>query len=315
MEKAMQTNQLPPFIDYLLSKKSVDDRALNLRVWNQFAESLQKRAAVNERLEILEVGGGIGTMLARLLENKALPNCCYTLVDTNAENIAYAQIYLENWAAKAGCRFERVSDGKFRLMQAQRQMEIETICGDIFPLLAAQPAAWDTMIAHAVLDLFHLPSALPRLLDALQPGGLFYTTINYDGLTIFEPPLLPDFETQILARYNQTMDERHTDGLLSGDSRAGRHLFGELQQHGVEILAAGSSDWVIYANNSGYAHNEGVFLQHLLNFIETEMRRQPDIDAGLLERWIATRRQQIAGGELFCIVHQMDYLGMLRALP
>jgi len=307
----MQINQLPPFTDYLLSKKSVDDRALNLRVWNQFDENLQQRATLKGQLDILEVGGGIGTMLARLLENGTLPNCRYTLVDTEPDSIAYAQVYLANWAREANWRFEFVTDDRFRLTNDKRRVDVKTICGDIFPLLARCPAAWDAMIAHAVLDLFHLPSALPSLLTALQPGGLFYTTINYDGLTIFEPPLLPDFEAQILARYNQTMDKRRTDGQPSGDSRAGRHLFGELRQHGVEIFAAGSSDWVIYANTNGYTQTEGKFLHHLLSFIENEMNRQREIGTDLLERWIKIRRQQITDGELLCIVHQMDYLGML----
>ena len=44
-----------------------------------------------------------------------------------------------------------------------------------------------------------------------------------------------------------------TNSTPSGGSRVGRHLFGELSQQGMSILAAGSSDWVIYANNDGYA--------------------------------------------------------------
>ena len=46
---------------------------------------------------------------------------------------------------------------------------------------------FDLLIAHALLDLLHLPAALPSLLGMLRPGGLFYFSINFDGASLFLP--------------------------------------------------------------------------------------------------------------------------------
>ena len=53
------------FIRYLEAKATVDDRALNQRVWDALAEQL-KRYQPEGLLQVLEVGGGIGTMLRRV---------------------------------------------------------------------------------------------------------------------------------------------------------------------------------------------------------------------------------------------------------
>src|SRR5262245_59912277 len=46
---------------YLAAKKSVDDRALNWRVWQRLVEALP-RVTTEQPLHILEVGAGIGSM-------------------------------------------------------------------------------------------------------------------------------------------------------------------------------------------------------------------------------------------------------------
>ena len=82
-----------PFPRYLLSKQTVDDRALNKDVLAALKANLPK-----EPLSIIEVGGGIGTMLARLLRWNIFSRAEYTLVDEMEENIRFARSWLPDWA-------------------------------------------------------------------------------------------------------------------------------------------------------------------------------------------------------------------------
>ena len=62
---------------------------------------------------------------------------------------------------------------------------------------------------------------LPDLLALLRPGGMFYFTINFDGLTALEPQVDPDLDERVIRLYHQTMDERRVDGRPAGGRRAG----------------------------------------------------------------------------------------------
>jgi hypothetical protein len=127
-------------------------------------------------------------------------------------------------------------------------------------------------------------------------------------VTIFEPPVDPQFEAQVEALYHRSMDERLTGGVPSGDSRTGRHLFTYLRQVGAEILAAGASDWVVYPRAGGYPVDEAYFLDFILHFFESSLASHPQLDQSRFARWLVARRAQVAAGELVYIVHQMDFL-------
>ena len=107
------------------------------------------------------------------------------------------------------------------------------------------------------------PTTLPGLVSLLRPGGLCYFTIAFDGATILQPVIDPVLDVQIETLYHQTMDLRRIAGQRSGDSCTGRHLFGHLRAAGVEILDAGSSDWVIFAGPQGYPSDEAYFCTSL----------------------------------------------------
>lgn len=280
------------FPRYLASKKSVDDRALNRLVWQRLSGELAKRNEA-EPPEILEIGAGIGTMAERAAEWGLLTQGRYTALDNEAENVAAMQA---RWGAGVG------------------SLALVVEKADIFHF-AAQPQnrqRYDLLIAHAVLDLFDIPRALPRLLRPLKPGGLCYFTINFDGATIFEPVIDPALDAQIEMLYHRSMDERVTDGQPSGDSRSGRHLFHLLPGTGVEILAAGSSDWVVFGSGGSYPEEEAYFLYCILHFVESSLTGHPKLDRDAFAHWMTERRGQIATGQLVYIAHQIDFLGRLR---
>lgn len=307
------------FPRYLTSKQSVDERALNQHVYKRLAAGLPGRP-----LNIIEVGAGVGTMPLRLLRRGLFGNADYALVDELAENGAYALDWIAAQAAENGLQAERSAAQQLRLFDASRELRLSFTQADVFDFIDAAPPKADLLIAHAFLDLLPLPEALSKLFSLLRPGGLAWLTLNFDGVTTFEPAIEWDdlksvsiprdgashekLDTRIERLYHQTMDTRPS----GGDSRTGRHLFTHLRTAGAEILAAGASDWVVFPQNGGYPADEAYFLKFILHFFEHSLRGHPELDAAVFAEWLARRRAQVERGELVYIAHQMDFLVQVR---
>jgi hypothetical protein len=161
------------------------------------------------------------------------------------------------------------------------------------------------LIANAFLDLFPVSESLLKLLSLTK--DLAWLTINFDGVTIFEPTIDAELDEKIERLYHQTIDIRPN----GGDSKSGRHLFGHLKTTGVTILAAGASDWVVYGQGGKYNENEGYFLNCILAFFEESLTGHDDLNAGEFADWIKKRRAQIERGELIYVAHQMDFLARI----
>lgn len=294
------------FPRYLASKKSVDDRALNQQTWDALAARLDDPWG----LEIIEIGGGIGTMIERLLERDLLQHTNYTLLDEQPENIAEARRRLPQWAEENNF-ISSWEDEKLILWKNGQVTKVTFLAENLFDFLAHRnlEQKYDLLISHAFLDLVDIPATLPRLFETLRPEGHFYFTINFDGETIFEPAIPQDEE--ILARYHQTMDERIIGGKISGDSRAGRHLFAHLKAAGGEILEAGSADWVVFANRAGYLADEAYFLHFIVTTVHDALLRDGEIDPRQIENWASARHAQIESGTLVYIAHQLDFFGKI----
>ena len=296
------------FIRYLEAKASVDDRALNRRVWDALADQL-KRYQPKGLLQVLEVGGGIGTMLTRLLWNNMLPSCEYTLVDIDEANIVRACTYLSGWGESNGWQVEQEQDCRLAIEKGGVSVQVVLETADMYAFVAGKKRQWDVLIAHALLDLLDLKEALPRLFSALCPGGFYYFTINYDGEMIFEPVLDLAQEKLIMGLYNRDMDERLADGKPSGSSRTGRRLFATLKDLGATIVEAGGSDWVVYAGEEGYPEDEAYFLHYLINIVDNALKGHPLLNPVELTEWVSARHAQIESEELVCMAHQLDFLG------
>ena len=304
----------PDFIRYLAAKKGLDDRSLNRQVWDHLVRALRDRPD-SAPLRVLEVGCGIGTMVERLLDRGLLTRAVYTGIDVEPEFIRAAAQRLHGYAAARQVPLTVDAGGAMLFSTSAQDVRITLEAADLFDFLDREPgeSAWDLLVAHAVLDLIDLPTALPRLLSRLVPGGLFYFTLNFDGATILEPPIDPDLDALIEARYHRTMDTRRDRGRPSGSSRTGRRLFGRLQEAGARLIAAGSSDWVVFPSQDGYPDDEAYFLHFIIDTMGQALYGHPELAGNRFQAWIAQRHRQIEARELIYIAHQLDFLGYSKA--
>jgi hypothetical protein len=285
---------------YLAAKTTVDDRALNRHVLAELRHLMPAGAP-----RVLEVGAGLGTMVARLMAWGAVGAGEYILLDADRQLLDCSRRWLCDWAAARGLRGDllpdglRVGDLRVRLVHAELGSYLE----------AGHGAPADVLIANAVLDLVDVPSVLPGLWRLLVPGGVYWFTINYDGESIFVPGHPHD--DQIMQAYHRDMDERVRYGRPAGESRTGRRLFHYLRATGAPALAAGSSDWVVSADPDGnYPGDEAYFLRSILDTIQSALRNHQDqVEPADLAGWLAERGRQLAAGELVYIAHQLDFVG------
>jgi hypothetical protein len=285
---------------YLAAKTTVDDRALNRHVLAELRRLMPAGAP-----QVLEVGAGLGTMVARLMDWGAVGAGEYILLDADRQLLDCSRRWLCDWAVERGLRNELLPDGlqvgdlRVRLVHAELGRYLQ----------AAHGALADVLIANAVLDLVDVPAVLPGLLRLLVPGGVYWFTINYDGESIFAPGHPAD--EQVMQAYHRDMDERFRYGRPAGDSRTGRRLFHYLRAAGAPALAAGSSDWVVYpARDGNYPADEAYFLRKILNTIRDALHNRPDrVESADLADWLAVRYRQLAVGDLVYIAHQLDFVG------
>ena len=294
---------------YLAAKTTVDDRALNRHVLAELRRLMPAGAP-----QVLEVGAGLGTMVARLMDWGVVGTGEYILLDADRPLLDDSRRWLRDWAAARGLRSDlrpdglQVGDLRVRLEHAELGTYLEAAHG-AQGAQRAQRAPADVLIANAVLDLVDVPTVLPGLLRLLVPGGVYWFTINYDGESIFAPGHPHD--DQVMQAYHRDMDERFRYGRPAGESRTGRRLFHYLRAAGAPVLAAGSSDWVVSAGPDGnYPGDEAYFLHSILSTIQNALRSRPDwVEPADLADWLAVRGRQLAVGELVYIAHQLDFVG------
>ncbi len=299
------------FARYLSAKATVDDRSLNAHVWQAFGEALNVRAA-DGPVRVIELGSGIGTMAERLLGRQLLRRFNYTGIEAQPGLARLAPRRLAAWARRHGYSAD---EGRDHLMLRRREQEarLRFIAADALRTAPRRRQTADLLMAHAFLDLLHLPTALPPLLGMLRPGGVFHFSLNFDGVTAFEPAIDPALDDAIERLYQRTMDERRVGGRPSGDSRTGRHLIGAVKAAGAHVLAAGASDWVVVPVRGRYPNDEAYFLHFIIHTLDRALHHHPELDPRQFARWIERRHRQIERGELVYIAHQLDLFGQTAA--
>lgn len=295
------------FTRYLSSKRSVDDRALNRRVWEALKNEIHQTAQT-EKVRVLELGMGIGTMFQRSLEWGLLNHAEYTGIDAEGENIETARKIIPKWGNAGGWIIHPIEERQ--TLEDTQGVAYRFIKADLYDFLR-QPQwqkYFDVVIANAVLDLVDLESVLLMIRACLRQDGLGYFSINFDGATAFEPVIDAELDAQIIRYYHQSMDERLVNGKPTGGSCTGRRLFHALKRTNFEVVEIGSSDWVVYPYARHYPADEAYFLHFILHFFEETIPKYPQINPIAFENWLRARRSQIERGELMFLAHQFDYL-------
>jgi len=294
--------------DFLTAKRTVEDRALNRVVFDQFVDALDERAAT-EPIRIVEIGVGTGSMIARLVDWEALPpSVSYRAVDLDAETLAVARRQLPERLQAAGYTVESTEDGMVASREtddgADRHIEITLQVENGFGITDEA----DAVIAGAVLDLVELPDALEAIKRLLAGDGLLYAPMTFNGSTSFTPrePL----DDRIEQLYHRHMDEIREQ---PGSSRAGQQLLAELPAAGYTVLAAGGADWTVRPVDGSYFTDESTVLSHLLSTIDGALADYPaaEIEPETRTAWIETRREQLGRGELTLIAHHVDVLAQV----
>jgi len=313
----------PDFHRYLQAKRPVDDRALDRGLTDDLREGIAERATDREGpLRVLDVGAGLGTMLARFVEWDVLPPGAveYTAVDVDPATVAAIPGFLAEWGSDRTVevrtadsddaldtqRNEAEADAqRVELVGPERRVAVEPVAADGADLAAEGSREWDVLVGAALLDLVSL-DRLPHLLSALAPGGYWYFPITFDGVTRFLPA--HDADAAIERAYHRHMDEKP-----GGDSRAGSHALARLSaMEGASVAGVAGSDWVVRPVDGAYPGDEAFFLGHILDTVESaldDLDAGPDIEDGTLAEWLATRRRQVEAGELTYLTHQLDLLG------
>lgn len=307
----MDRNFEASFVRYLSAKKTVDDRALNPTVWQAMAASLTQMADSEQPIRILELGSGIGTMVERVVELGTLPSTVpieYTLVDSIEENSNAALKRLSSWWEGSSVNL-RIEAGSL-LVTAPNHSPItfHFITAEAFEFMAKaeEQGRYDCLIANAFLDLVNLDAALEAMKPMIRPSGIFYFSINYDGITGFEPIIESKIDQLIETLYNRDMEKKRFNGLPVGGERSGRSLLHKMIQADLNILEAGGSDWIVYPQNGRYEADEAYFLHFIVHTIDGALSGHPELDQATFKKWVERRHAQIEAGALIYVTHQLD---------
>lgn len=300
------------FIRYLEAKKTIDDRSLNHHVFCTMKDNVERLFGDNEA-HILEAGCGVGSMIERIIDWEVVRHVSYCGIDLSRDCIAHARKRLEDYGRKKGMVLQTDTDGRLVLHSHAFRAGIELQAGDVmgYASTRARAGSFGLLIAHAFLDLVDLYSSLPLLLSLVSAKGLLYFTLNFDGVTSFEPTVDGDLDRHIIALYHDTMDHRLISGKQSGDSKTGRHLLPFLVEAGLTILDAGASDWVIYPTHGSYNDDDEYFLHFIVDTICSALKPCQEISHRQLNKWATSRHDQIKLGRLFYIAHQIDVLAQI----
>lgn len=322
---------------YLESKRSVDRRSLSRRVRDTLLAELPPAPRV------LEAGCGTGATVPRLV-SWGVPGFRYLGVDREPRAIAFARDVRPKELRRRGHevvetpRGGRIGAGRSGAGRgdavrtsagrsgADRTSSTRTDdgragdatfafeTGDALERLRGEEA--DLVVAQAFLDVVPLEPAIATIEAALAPGGLAYFPITFDGGTLFQPDHPADAAVE--RAYHAAIDE-----IEGRDSRAGRHALALLGGREGTLLTAGASDWIVRplggrngqaggvrGDDTGrYPADERRFLERILEFVEGAIvPGRAAIDRATLADWLATRRRQLAAGELVYVAHQYDLL-------
>jgi hypothetical protein len=269
----------------LTALRTVDDRALDRRVWDLFA--LAAAPAEDGALpRLLLAEDGSGAMIERMLEWGLFEGPVELALAGDGAATALAR--LDQWAAAHGVERTAGERAGLRLRRPGLDLAV-TVAGDV----RGQPA-WDAVVVPDAAGVAEPMSPWQAAAAWVRPGGLLYLPLWREGGVVAEPLLDPKVD-------------RPLEGTLL--PAPGRDLVAALRAAGLEVLAAGASDRIIFAGADGrYPADEATVLRAALAGLETALSNDPAVEPGCFDAWLADRRAQVERGELIWIERRIDVL-------
>lgn len=298
------------YVRYLQAKSTVDARAFNYAVLNDFEDYLRqtasiRRSSTNAPLRVIEVGAGVGIMFQRLLERDvtfSTASTHYTVIDIKPEVVKAAQELIKSKltiknddilagqvslpvqsptvTGSSGVHHYSSCDESLRNLgevSVTESLTISFLVGDALEYVRSNKARFDVIIAAAVLDLWQLEEAVESLLGALDVNGgvcAFYFPINFDGTTSFFPESCEGstYDKNVEDEYHAAMGHHLVSGSEVQTCYTGRSLIPVLNKENIELTSYGSSSWIVKPNSDGtYECDERYFLNCILDFIEATL--------------------------------------------
>ena len=275
---------------------------MNPRVRESFTQALAEWPA-DRPLRVVEVGGGAGGAFRYWMELLApFQRVEFTATDRDGALLEAYRGEVHAWAGDEGLR-EAGEDpaclcceGRGRTTEVRlREVRAPEGFGE------KDEAAFDLLVARSFWDLVPPGTAFSLGRRLIAPGGLFYSTLTFGGMTRFSPP--HELDRRLLQCYHASMT-----GVRGGDPFAGERLLGEvrLPGSGFSELASGRSDWRVVPADASYPEDEAYFLLTVLGFVEKELLAVPDIGDEELDWWVRTRRHQLKDCQLCYAARQQD---------
>lgn len=295
---------------YLAAKRTVDDRCVNRRVRDRLL------AAVVAGPAVYDAGAGTGVWLARLVEWGVGPDT-YHGVDTDAALLETARTArAEAFAARGTDVDTAAEEFDFRAGNT----DVRFTAGDA--LAGAPDGGVDLLLAGSFLDLVPVEEAIDRFAAATAANGVVYAPATFDSGTFFAPTHPADDVVERL--YHADIDRTPGRSVT-----AGRDAMAAFRARPGELLAVGSSDWVVSPDETGYPNDEAYFLDRILGYVadtllapSVERLSRADADAELsafareeapgeaaaIRDWLHARREAFEARELAYVAHHLDLL-------
>jgi SAM-dependent methyltransferase len=295
--------------EYLEAKMKVDEKSINRSVLRTFKSLILKK----KDPAIVDLGTGTGMMIRRLSRFPLHGDVAMYGVDSDQRCCAAAFDYVKNTLLRLGYAVVAENDRVVARKPGTR-LTIHIVQSDMLDRSLQGSLGIShvqCVTANAFMDIIPLRSGMEHISELLEKGGIFYSTINYDGRTTLLPPWKNQtFEQSLLSVYDNSMDERLAGGLRTGGSRTGSLIFSAAQEAGLHVEDFGSSDWQLFPARGRYSKTVKYFLNSIVTMIYREGEKSSKTDRRELDSWYEERLCQTDMNALALITHQTDIVAV-----
>lgn len=273
----------------------------DVRARHAATEAAALGALPSDPLRLVDIGCGNGANL-RYFWKRLEQDQYWTLIDSDPQLLEAALSWMETAGLAAGYRLQSQGPNLLKISRKQQVIEVRTLKGSLLdlPQLVSLPDT-DLVLANAVFDLFSAAQTRELLTQICQATALFLS-LNYTGMAFSpEHPL----DATVIGWYEAHMQRPQAFGRgMGADGPAIIEAW--LQKQGGPC-AFGTSSWEVLPRDQK-------MLTYLLGFMAEAI---PELgltaeETDHLANWLATRRDQLAAGELGCSVwHRDQWAGRL----